>query len=200
MPPELATYITEYGYIAIFGLVFLQELGVPNPVPNEIVLLFAGYLASINTLNFIAVFLTAVAADFFGTSILYFIFYFFGDFIFKHKPRWLPISEINMKKASDRLSDRGMWGIYVGRLLPYVRGYTSVAAGILRIKPRFFLTAVFVSAVTWSGGYVMAGKWLGKYWSKFAQQMQGVQPFVFLAAILIGCIIGIQYLKKRKKG
>ena len=45
MSSEVALYITRYGYLAIFCLVLLQELGVPNPVTNEFVLLFSGYLA-----------------------------------------------------------------------------------------------------------------------------------------------------------
>jgi membrane protein DedA with SNARE-associated domain len=46
MPPELILYITKYGYIAIFVLIFLQEIGAPNPIPNEFVLLYSGYLKS----------------------------------------------------------------------------------------------------------------------------------------------------------
>jgi membrane protein DedA with SNARE-associated domain len=45
MSSEVALYITKYGYLAIFLLVLLQELGLPNPVTNEFVLLFSGYLA-----------------------------------------------------------------------------------------------------------------------------------------------------------
>jgi len=47
MSLTLSAYILKYGYIAIFSLVFLQEIGVPNPVPNEVVLLFSGYLSSV---------------------------------------------------------------------------------------------------------------------------------------------------------
>jgi membrane protein DedA with SNARE-associated domain len=83
MPPELAYYIVEYGYLIIFGLVFFQELGVPNPIPNELVLLFAGYLASIGTLDFVWLIVTVVAADFIGTAILYSVFYYYGKRILK---------------------------------------------------------------------------------------------------------------------
>ena len=55
MPPTFSAYIIKYGYLAIFSLVFLQEIGVPNPVPNELVLLFSGYLTSTGKLNFTAV-------------------------------------------------------------------------------------------------------------------------------------------------
>jgi membrane protein DedA with SNARE-associated domain len=57
MSPSLSAYILKYGYMAIFSLVFLQEIGVPNPVPNELVLLFSGYLTSIGQLHFTPVLL-----------------------------------------------------------------------------------------------------------------------------------------------
>src|SRR5215831_7131137 len=79
MSPELSDYIAKYGYIAIFSLVFLQEIGVPNPVSNELVLLFSGYLTSLRKLNFITVLITVIAADTLGTSLLYTVFYYFGQ-------------------------------------------------------------------------------------------------------------------------
>ena len=45
MPEEVVYYITGYGYLAIFILVFLQEIGMPNPFPNELLLIFSGYLS-----------------------------------------------------------------------------------------------------------------------------------------------------------
>ena len=71
MTSELTLYITRYGYLAVFLLVLLQELGMPNPVTNELVLLFSGYLAFSGVLNLWLVFLTAVSADCIGTTILY---------------------------------------------------------------------------------------------------------------------------------
>lgn len=73
MSPILSAYMGKYSYIAIFSLVFLQEMGVPNPVPNELVLLFCGYLTSIGELDFITVLLTVVAADTIGSSLLQYL-------------------------------------------------------------------------------------------------------------------------------
>lgn len=86
MSSELALYIARYGYLAIFMLVLLQELGVPNPVTNEFVLLFSGYLAFAGILKFWLVLLTAVSADCIGTTILYAVFYAFGESIMKRRP------------------------------------------------------------------------------------------------------------------
>jgi membrane protein DedA with SNARE-associated domain len=71
MSPTLSAYIITYGYIAIFSLVFLQEIGIPNPVPNEVVLLFSGYLSSVGKLDYITVLIAVIAADAIGSSLLY---------------------------------------------------------------------------------------------------------------------------------
>jgi len=203
MPPELAQYITQYGYLAIFSLVFLQEIGVPNPVPIEIIILFSGYLSSIGVLSFPLVFLSSIAGDFIGTSILFFLFYHFGEYILAHKPKWIPISKERIKKISDRVSQKGRWGIFIGRMLPYLRGYASVAAGLLEIKPVVFMTTVIFSAVLWSGGYAFAGMLLGPYWEQVAQQIGGFEKMVVALAILIILYFVIKAItkkiRKRKK-
>lgn len=185
MPATLTQYILQYGYLAVFLLIFLQELGVPNPISNELVLLFSGYLASIHTFSFTFIFLTAVSADFIGTSILFFVFYYFGEYLLNHKPKWIPISRERIESLTHRISQKGMLSIYIGRLIPYLRGYTSVAAGLLRIRPKVFISAVIISAITWSGGYVLAGWILGPYWQKASDAIGGVRMVLFTLGIII---------------
>jgi membrane protein DedA with SNARE-associated domain len=159
MSPTLSAYILKYGYIAIFSLVFLQEIGVPNPVPNEVVLLFSGYLRSVGTLDCITVLLTVIAADVLGSSCLYMTFYFFGQRLLQKWPHVMPSNTLTNFTA--KMAHQKRWSIYVGRHIPFIRGYTAVAAGLLQIPPRIFLPAVLLSAMTWSGGYVIAGTLLG---------------------------------------
>jgi membrane protein DedA with SNARE-associated domain len=159
MSPILSEYIVKYGYIAIFLLVFLQEIGVPNHVPNELVLLFSGYLTSVEKLDFITVLITVVSADTIGSSLLYMTFYCFGQRVLQKWSHVIPTSKLAYLTA--RVSHQDRWSIYVGRLMPFIRGYTAVAAGLLKIPPGIFLPAVLLSALTWSGGYVIAGKLLG---------------------------------------
>lgn len=188
LPPELVSYIVGYGYFAVFSLIFLQELGVPNLVPNEVILLFAGYLASIKVLSFPLILLAGISADFIGTSILYAVFYFFGDQIIKHAPRWLPVQKI--ENIKQRVAKRGGWGVFLGRLLPYLRGYVSVAAGLLKIPPKKFLLSVVVSAIIWSGGYVMLGRTLGKQWDAVLSRLNLWE----ILTIVIGAIVLIFYV------
>lgn len=196
MPPELANFITTYGYYAVFILIFLQELGVPDPVPNEFILLFAGYLSWIGTLSFPLIIFVGVAADFIGTSILYTVFYLFGHVVMEKKPRWLRFAEPKMEKLRAILTKRGRWGIFLGRLIPYARGYASVVAGVLDVPPRVFLPMVFLSAVLWSGGYVVLGHLLGPGWHTFLNKVGGVQG---LLAVLIVVILAIYAWKLYKR-
>src|SRR5262250_214272 len=186
MSPILSDYITKYNYFAIFSLVFLQEIGVPNPVPNELVLLFSGYLTFVGKLDFIIVLITVVAADITGSSLLYITFYYFGQHMLQKWPHIIPPSKL--ASLTTRISKQDRWSIYVGRLIPFIRGYTAVAAGLLKIPPGIFLPTVLVSALTWSGGYVIAGRLLGHEYAKVAAKLSlGKSVFVGLALL---CVIG----------
>src|SRR5262245_8050399 len=193
MSPLLSEYIIRHGYIAIFLLVFLQEIGVPNPVPNELVLLFSGYLTSVEKLDFMTVLITVVAADTIGSSLLYMIFYCFGQSVLQKWSHVIPTSKLAYLTA--RVSHQGRWSIYVGRHMPFIRGYTAVAAGVLKIPPSIFLPAVLLSALTWSGGYVIAGKLLGHEYVNVVSKL-GLGKAVLLGVAFL-CIIGFLWSRRQ---
>ena len=200
MSAELTHYIAEFGYAAIFLLVFFQELGVPNPVTNEFVLLFSGYLAFTGVLNFWLVLLTTVAADFIGTSLLYWLFYRFGTRLLVRLPKWLPISPERLKLVTSRISERERWGICGARLLPFLRGYASVVAGTLSIRPGVFLPAVAISAVTWSGGYVLTGRLLGPSWEQLSQRIGAIEGAAVVGTLSIAAtFVGRAVLRRRRQ-
>lgn len=188
MPPDVSRFIISHGYLAIFLFVFSQEIGLPDPIPNELVILFSGYLAYIGLLSLPLVALTVVAADFIGTSILFFIFYFFGEYLMERAPRWVPVRRVENLRM--RIEKRGKWTLYVGRLITYARGYVSVGAGLIGISPRDFLTTVIWSSVTWGGGYAVGGWFLGPVWRTFISEF-GFTKFILivLGAIATVCVL-----------
>ena len=198
MNPELSHFILNYGYLAIFLLIFSQEIGIQNPVPNELVLAYTGYLCSQGIFQFPMVILIAVSVDFLGTNLLYFAFYFFGNKILKHKPKWLPISEKAVKRASDRVLKGGLWAVCVGRITPFIRGYTSIIAGILQIKPKQFLPIAITSAIVWSGICVSIGILMGNNWLIFAAYFNNFKYVILSLIILLFSYLIIRYYKKSK--
>jgi membrane protein DedA with SNARE-associated domain len=200
MPQELVQYVTHYGYLAIFILVFLQETGMPNPFPNELLLMFSGYLSFKGLLFLPFVICTAFLADFLGTNLLYFIFYSTGTLILKKKPKWFPLSERVIDKLTAKISRGGQLSIYIFRLTPFTRGYASVITGLLHVKPKIFLPIATVSAFTWASVYVVIGNLIGPSWESFANHIDNFKYLLLvIAAIVIGTILFIKFRSKRVK-
>jgi membrane protein DedA with SNARE-associated domain len=151
------------------------------------VLLFSGYLSGIEKLNFFGVLTTVIAADTMGSSLIYMVFYYFGQRVLRKWPNLIPPSKLAYLTA--RVSKQDRWSIYLGRHIPFLRGYTAVAAGLLKIPPGIFLPAVLLSAFTWSGGYVIAGRLLGDEYTKVVSQW-GIGK-VALAGCAFLCITGV---------
>ena len=200
MSEEIVYYIASYGYLAVFVLVFLQEIGMPNPLPNELLLLFSGYLCFKGLLFLPFVILTAVLADFIGTNILYLFFYNTGTLIMQKKPKWIPISVDTMDKLKTKLSKGGQLSIYIFRLTPFTRGYTSVITGLLRVKPKVFLPIALISAVTWASFYVIIGQLIGPSWNLFIQNNNSFKSLMLAVLAVILCVFLIVfYFRKREK-
>jgi membrane protein DedA with SNARE-associated domain len=143
-------------------------------------------LPVLKKLNLIIVLITVMIADIMGSSLLYMLFYYFGQRVLQKWPKVMPHRKLDYLTA--RVSKRDRWSIYLGRLIPFVRGYTAVAAGLLKIPPGIFLPAILLSAITWSGGYVIAGRLLGDKYMGIASKLR-MEKF-FLVGVLLLIIIG----------
>ncbi|SRR5450759_623573 len=200
MPEEVVYYVTRYGYLAIFIMVFLQEIGMPNPVPNELLLIFSGYLSFKGLLYLPSVILTAIIADFIGTNILYFLFYSTGALIMQKKPNWIPLSARMIERLSTKISKGGQLSIFIFRLTPFTRGYTSVITGLLQIKPKVFLPIALISAISWATVYVVIGHFIGPSWNLFTKNIPSFQYIMVAVLGIILCMVLLVYwVRKREK-
>jgi membrane protein DedA with SNARE-associated domain len=195
---ELTHFIAHYGYLAIFILVFLQEIGVPNPATNEVMLMFGGYLSYSHSLSIFKVILVVITADVTGTCILFFTFYFFGNWLISHKPKWLQVKSTAIDRLKRHLSSKGQWSIFVGRLTPFLRGYVSVAAGILHIKPQKFLATVSLSALIWGGGFVVLGWIIAPYWNIAVDKLGIIENIVLILLVILAITLTGRYIIKQK--
>jgi membrane protein DedA with SNARE-associated domain len=198
MPEELVYYITRYGYIAIFVILFLQEVGIPNPIPVELLLIFTGYLSFKGILYLPFVIITAITADFIGANILYFIFYASGTFLIQKKPRWIPISEKKIIRFKEKIDNGGWLSIYLFRLISLTRGYASVVTGLLHIKPRIYLPIVIISAFTWTMVYAILGFILGPSWNIIVKNIDQFKFVMFGIMLIIICISIFIWLRKKQ--
>ncbi len=164
MPNNFLQLISEYGYLAIFLLILAQEVGLPSPIPNEFLLLFSGYLTHMGVLNILLVVTVVILADFLAGTILYGIFYYFGNTLLKNKPKWLQLPEKKIQKVSERIQKDGQSSVFVGRLTPLIRGYVSVACGLFQLSNKKYFSILISTSILWALIYIVVGFFIGPYW------------------------------------
>lgn len=158
MSAFLTNYIITYGYLAIFCIVLLQELGMPG-LPTELVLFYFGYLSRQANLSFPLVISMAIIADMAGAFLLYLLFYYCSDWLVRIKPKWLTLPVQKIESLKKKMASHNGRNILMAKLTPFVRGYIPVVAGLLQVQPAIYGRIILVTAIIWSGGWVTAG-WL----------------------------------------
>ncbi|HVN58197.1 MAG TPA: DedA family protein [Bacteroidales bacterium] len=196
MPEELAGYIMKYGYLAIFIMVFLQETGFPNPVPNELLLIFSGYLSSRGILSFSLAALIVVIADLTGTLILFHLFRGAGQILLKKLHIWFPRSAKAIEKVRSGISRGGVVSIFVFRITPFTRGYTSVISGLTGIRPRKYYIIAIITATLWTLFYISLGYLLGPSWDYLNNRTNDFQSILLIMLILTTILIVAMFVSR----
>lgn len=204
MPDDLVFYISHYGYLAIFLLVFLQETGTPTPLPNELALIFSGYMAFTGALKMPLIILTVLSADILAATVLYLSFYFFGNLILNKHPKWLPISGPAIEKQTERFNKRGISSICISRLSPFIRGYAAVICGLMHFSPRKYSIIILCTSLLWSAFYIIAGYLSGPYWNYIQAHISDFKYILITipSAFILwfsGRYICKEIMKKRKR-
>ena len=91
--------------------------------------------------------------------------------------------------------------MFIFRLTPFTRGYTSVIAGLLQVKPKIFLPLALFSATTWAAVYVLTGYLIGPYWDLFLQHIDRFKFIMLATLVTILCVMSscLFYQEKEKK-
>ncbi len=145
----LLHFIVRHTYYAIFLLMTLESASLP--VPSEVVLPAMGYLAAkmnpiINIYLGIAV---AVAGSMVGITIDYSIAYFVGkEVVYKHL-RTFHIKKKSLDAFDAWFRKNGNFAVFIGRLIPLVRGLVSLPAGFAKMPIKGFYLYSFLGTVIW---------------------------------------------------
>jgi len=179
------------------GLAILLETVVP-PIPSEVVLPLVGYLAQTGRMGLVAAFLAATAGSLLGASFLYQLGRWLGP---ERSRRWLDrlplVDTADVDKAFDAFERRGRAAVLLGRLVPVVRSFISVPAGVVRMPwPQFLLYTAIGSAV-WNGALIGAGVALGTQY-ELVERYVGLLDRALVVAVagFLGWIV-VRHLRRR---
>ncbi|MEN8077422.1 DedA family protein [Clostridioides difficile] len=154
-------YLSQYGVIFIFIIVFLEYLNLPG-LPAGIIMPLAGLWISRGEMNFPFVLILSVIAGLIGSWCLYFLGFYGGNFLLEKYTNKFPKQKAYIDEKLDYLRSKGNVGVFVSRLIPVARTIIAIPAGVLKMN---FLKYTLYSACgifIWNGVFISAGYILGE--------------------------------------
>jgi len=186
--------VSASGYLGIF-LAMLVE-GVITPIPSEMILPFAGFLAEKGVLSFPLVVLVASVAAMLGSGGAYYLGLRFGRPFVLRYGRYLFLDESDLDRAELWFRRWGNLGVFLANCAPGSRSIVAYPAGAGRMPLLPFLVATFGGALVWNSVLTAAGFYLVEGWRQFVDSFEYVDA-VALVAILAGLGLYVWSNKRR---
>jgi membrane protein DedA with SNARE-associated domain len=191
----VASVIQSLGEVGVGLLVALENL-IP-PIPSEIVLSMAGYLASEGSVNVVWVWIAATLGSVLGAMALYGLGYGLGE---DRLRRWLdriPLVDTDDLDTADKWFERhAKSAVLFGRMAPVVRSLVSIPAGANHMRFGLFVVLTAIGSGIWNLLFVGGGFALGTRW----QQLEQYSRYFDYAVVAFFVIaIGSWVVKKVRK-
>ncbi|WP_313606156.1 DedA family protein [Rhizobium sp.] len=189
MEPFVQAIMQRLGPFGIGLLMFLEN--VFPPIPSELIMPLAGYLAARGDMNIFVVIGAGTVGSLLGTLPWYYLGRRLGHHgvrrLAEEHGRWLTMSPSDVDAASDRFKRHGNWSVMLGRLIPTVRTLISVPAGVANMPLGQFLLVSSIGTLLWTAALALAGYLLGQAYSTIQDYVDPVSTAVLI--ILIGYYI-----------
>lgn len=194
--------IAKYGYAAIFLLMVLESACVP--IPSEVTMVFGGalvsapFLAPEHQLDLVAVALVGAGANLVGSWLAYWAGYAGGRPLVDRWGRYLLLRPHEIDRAHAWFDRYGQEAVFFGRLLPVVRTFISLPAGVARMNVWKFSLYTVLGCLPWTFGLAFLGYKLGERWDEVERFLR---PVSWLVAALVVTAVGwwawrrIRYLR-----
>jgi membrane protein DedA with SNARE-associated domain len=188
---DVQALVLQQQTTGLFLVIFVEELGVPLPVPGDVAIAYGGYLTTTGAVAFPVAFLAIVAGAVLGSAGNLTLSRRFGrPFIQRFGP-YLGITEKRLAWAERTFQRWGPWAIILGRLIPGMRIVLSAISGIVGVPYRVFIPCVVISASIWAVLFLELGRLLGPR----AQSLFAVIPAHLIPWLVLGLILlAIGYL------
>lgn len=189
MADWVVRFIEHQGYFAIVLLMIAEN--VFPPLPSELIVPFAGYVAARGELHPVWVVLAASAGSLIGALPWYAVGRWVGcerlkSFAARYGD-WLTLSPEQIDRGRHWLGRRGSWAIVVGRLVPALRSVVSLPAGIVEIPFPKFVLYTFVGSSLWNILLTAAGYVFQDQYRKFGGWMNVASSLVL--AVLVAAYV-----------
>ena len=189
----ITSFIGQLGYSGIFFLMILESALIP--IPSEIIMPFSGFLSSTGRLDPFLVTLSGSLGNVVGSVLTYYlgikagrkVILKYGKYILFRKEH-LEITENLFRRYGDKIS-------FAGRLLPGIRTYVSLPAGIGKTDFKKFVMYSFAGSLIWNSMLLYVGMNLGRNW----KNIDKYSVYLDIAAVLSVAVFIVWFVYKTKR-
>ncbi len=169
------------------------------PIPSEVVLPLAGFTAGLGEMSVAAAVLWATVGSVLGAVALYGLGVALGRERLGHLYERLPLtSESDLAKADGWFAHHGAAAVFFGRMIPLVRSFISIPAGIERMPLPRFLLYTTAGSFLWNTAFITAGFVLGERWTVVEGYVAPVGNVVLVAIVVAVLALGVRRLLARR--
>jgi len=199
----VSSWISDFGYPAVFLVALLENLF--PPIPSEVIFHLVGFVAYHNNLGIahaISMGIVGAIGSTAGAIVIYYVSLKLGRPAILRFGRYVRIGEKGLLEAETWFQKYGALAVFVGRMAPAIRELISIPAGLGEMNIVKFVLFTFAGSAVWSVALTLLGYFLGDTWTLLAGQLSSLFSEVGIIIIIaIAVIIGVMYYKKRyKKG
>ena len=184
--------VTDYGYIGIFVLMVASAACIP--IPSEITLLVGGWYAGDGRLDFFWVGTIALVGTLVGSAIAYVLGATGGRALLERYGKYVFMRSHEIDRAEKWWERHGDAATFFGRMVPIIRTFISLPAGITRMPIAKFAIYTLLGSAVWSYGLTYIGLKVGENWEEVSSFMR--IPTIIVGVLLLG--FGARWFMKRK--
>ena len=194
-------FISSYGYLAVFILMLAESACIP--VPSELTMPFAGALSAGAVagahLNLVLAITAGVAGNLAGSYVAWGVGAYGGRAAWHRWGRYILLRDDDIDRAERWFGRHGTKAVFFGRLLPVVRTFISLPAGLARMPSVRFGIYTVLGCIPWTAALALAGYAVGRNWGNVASALHG--PSYALAAVLVLLVIVafVMLLRRRRR-
>ena len=190
----MESFLASHVYLALILFGFLEAACIP--ISSEITFGFAGVLAYEGHINLASVIIIGSLAELAGSYASYFVGRIGGRPLVHRLGRYVLVTESDVARAERFLEGRGAWAIPVGRMLPFVRAFISIVAGLVRVPPLRFGVLSLIGTVAYAAALASIGYELGSAWQSVNKGLTVVGYILF--ALIVVAIVGFVLYRLRQ--
>jgi membrane protein DedA with SNARE-associated domain len=187
-------WVVEYGYLAIFLLMLAESACIP--FPSEVTMLVGGWYAASGDLNFFWVGTWGVLGNLVGSLVAYGVGRTTGRGLLDRFGKYIMIRSHDIDRAEVWWEKYGEAATFFSRLLPVIRTFISLPAGIARMPLGKFAVYTFLGVIPWTFALTWLGVVVEENWEDVLNYFD-VPTLIIAALLVVGA--GFWYLRRRRQ-